>query len=33
MSEYQHYEFMTIDRPLTREQLEAVNTLSSHLVR
>lgn len=31
MSEYQHYEFMTIDRPLTREQLDAVNTLSSHI--
>jgi hypothetical protein len=31
MSEYQRYEFMTIDRPLTREQLDAVNTLSSHI--
>ncbi len=31
MSEYQRYEFMTIDRPLTRVQLEAVNDLSSHI--
>src|SRR5712692_7145808 len=31
MSEYQRYEFMTIDRPLTREQLDAVNALSSHI--
>ena len=31
MSEYQRYEFMTIDRPLTRMQLEAVNALSSHI--
>ena len=31
MSEYQRYEFMTIDRPLTREQLDAVNSLSSHI--
>jgi hypothetical protein len=31
MSEYQRYEFMTIDRPLTRKQLDAVNTLSSHI--
>src|SRR6266700_3299840 len=31
MSEYQRYEFMTIDRPLTRAQLDAVNTLSSHI--
>lgn len=31
MSEYQRYEFMTCDRPLTRAQLEAVNTLSSHI--
>ncbi|HJT58385.1 MAG TPA: hypothetical protein VJ761_17905 [Ktedonobacteraceae bacterium] len=31
MSEYQRYEFMTIDRPLTREQLDAVNNLSSHI--
>lgn len=31
MSEYQRYEFMTIDRPLTREQLAAVNALSSHI--
>lgn len=31
MSEYQRYEWMTSDRPLTRAQLEAVNTLSSHI--
>ena len=31
MSEYQRYEFMTIERPLTREQLDAVNDLSSHI--
>ncbi len=31
MSEYQRYEFMTIDRPLTRAQLDAVNSLSSHI--
>jgi len=31
MSEYQRYEFMTIDRPLTRKQLDAVNALSSHI--
>lgn len=31
MSEYQRYEFMTIDRPLTREQLAAVDNLSSHI--
>ncbi len=31
MSEYQRYEFMTIDRPLTRTQLDAVNDLSSHI--
>jgi hypothetical protein len=31
MSEYQRYEFMTIDRPLTRAQLEEVNDLSSHI--
>src|SRR5258708_24507511 len=31
MSEYQRYEFMTIDRPLTRDQLDAVNGLSSHI--
>lgn len=31
MSEYQRYEFMTSDRPLTRAQLDAVNTLSSHI--
>jgi len=31
MSEYQRYEFMTSDRPLTRAQLDAVNNLSSHI--
>ena len=31
MSEYQRYEFMTIDRPLTAAQLDAVNRLSSHI--
>ncbi len=31
MSEYQRYEFMTSDRPLTRAQFDAVNALSSHI--
>src|SRR6266436_198214 len=31
MSEYQRYEFMASDRPLTRAQLDAVNALSSHI--
>ena len=31
MSEYQRYEFMTVDRPLTQEQLGEVNRLSSHI--
>jgi hypothetical protein len=31
MSEYQRYEFMTSDRPLTRAQLDEVNHLSSHI--
>lgn len=31
MSEYQRYEFMTVDRPLTKPQLEAVKRLSSHI--
>lgn len=31
MSEYQRYEFMTVDRPLTRAELDAVNDLSSHI--
>jgi hypothetical protein len=31
MSEYQRYEFMTVDRPLTPQQLDAVNDLSSHI--
>src|SRR5579884_711382 len=31
MSEYQRYEFMTVDRPLTRAELDAVDNLSSHI--
>src|SRR6266568_3556634 len=31
MSEFQRYEFMTIDRPLTQEQLNSVKSLSSHI--
>ena len=31
MSEYQRYEFMTIDQPLTRAQLDEVKNLSSHI--
>jgi len=31
MSEYQRYEFMTADRPLTQEQLREVRRLSSHI--
>ncbi len=31
MSEYQRYEFMTIERPLTSEQLREVSKLSSHI--
>ncbi len=31
MSEYQRYEFMTIERPLTSKELDAVNALSSHI--
>jgi hypothetical protein len=31
MSEYQRYEFMTIDRSLTPQQLKEVNDLSSHI--
>jgi hypothetical protein len=31
MSEYQRYEWVAIDRPLTRAQLEAVEKLSSHI--
>src|SRR5260370_22425110 len=31
MSEYQRYEFMTRDRPLTKAQLEEVEDLSSHI--
>jgi len=31
MSEYQRYEFVTVDRPLTQSQLDAVDGLSSHI--
>jgi hypothetical protein len=31
MSEYQHYEWLAIDRPLNHEQLRAVQGLSSHM--
>jgi hypothetical protein len=31
MSEYQRYEFMTVDKPLTREEINEVNDLSSHI--
>jgi hypothetical protein len=31
MSEYQRYEFMTVERPLTAAQLDAVEALSSHI--
>ncbi|NJM40349.1 MAG: hypothetical protein HC853_06070 [Anaerolineae bacterium] len=31
MSEYQHYEWLAIDRPLNHEQLRAVQALSSHM--
>src|SRR5215470_16695369 len=31
MSEYQRYEFMTVDRPLTKKELDAVDALSSHI--
>jgi hypothetical protein len=31
MSEYQYYEWQTLDRPLTIEEQEAVNALSSHI--
>lgn len=31
MSEYQRYEFMTIDRPLTKKEQEEVDALSSHI--
>jgi len=31
MSEYQRYEFMTVDQPLTAAQLRAVKDLSSHI--
>ena len=31
MSEYQYYEWQSIDRPLTAEEQDAVNSLSSHM--
>ena len=31
MSEYQYYEFQTVDRPLTDQEQEAVGKLSSHI--
>ncbi len=31
MSEYQRYEFITSDQPLTKTQLNKVNQLSSHI--
>jgi hypothetical protein len=31
MSEYQHYEWQSIDRPLTEEEQTAVDGLSSHM--
>ena len=31
MSEYQYYEWHTLDRPLTPEEQTAVNELSSHI--
>ena len=31
MSEYQHYEWQTVDRPLTEDEQEAVSRLSSHI--
>lgn len=31
MSEYQYYEWQTLDRPLTPEEREAVSKLSSHI--
>lgn len=31
MSEYQRYEFMTVDRPLTKKEQDAVDALSSHI--
>lgn len=31
MSEYQRYEFMTVDQPLTKKQLASVDALSSHI--
>jgi len=31
MSEYQYYEFQAIDRPLTTDEIGAVNRLSSHI--
>ena len=31
MSEYQYYEWQTIDRPLNEKELAAVSQLSSHM--
>ena len=31
MSEYQRYEWMTVDRPLTKKEMEEVEDLSSHI--
>lgn len=31
MSEYQYYEWLAVDRPLTEEEMEEVNGLSSHM--
>ena len=31
MSEYQRYEWMTVDRSLTKKEQEAVDDLSSHI--
>ena len=31
MSEYQYYEWQTLERPLTAAEQEAVNNLSSHM--
>ena len=29
MSEYQHYEFLAIDRPLTEDEMEALRAIST----
>lgn len=31
MSEYQHYEWQTVDRPLTEAEQDTVHELSSHI--